>query len=480
MTLNTSKNFGGGLRTLGWLWLGFSLLYLLTTPGHLYTVDSQMSYHTTKALALHGSLVIPPSIITVEDAEGRPTGRHGVLQSALCIPLYYVGAGLDRLFPNPDLLKEKWTVTLVMTLNQWLGALTVVLFMQVLRGLGVDYSPALACAMVLAFATPWWTYSRDLFRQVLAGLLLMWSLLATIRYSQTAQRRYLISAALAMGLSFANRITIAVTWPGLLFLLVASNRHYNPRKIVRILLVTLGVMMLGVALQIGVNLWRFGDWWGYAYENRVFSLSFLRESLPEFLVSPGRGLLLFAPVLVLLPHAIVSGWKHQRSWTIGLLAVFLAKLALFSVYYDFRGGVNPGPRYLIPVIPVVMLLIGMLAGKEWPHRSFRWSLLVFGALGVVVNGFNSLIYYQRTLTFWDQVLRWWGFPDYDRWPAWDARSDLADVLIGQWFWEGRYLLLAGYLTVLIGGAVFAFKKARRIATGLSADQACLTGTSPND
>lgn len=443
----------------------FLFLYLLTTPGHLYTWDSEISYYTTHAIVVRGDLRVPDYPITVRDAAGNSTGRYGLLQAILCLPIYCVGLILDWTVGKPDFLPNHWRITMTTTFNQWVGALGLVLFLKILVRLGCSIRPAFAMTLVFGFASPWWTYSRDLFRQPLGAVLILWCILEAVKYREHHRVRNVLSFGLSLGLSVTNRITSIVTWPGLLLLLITPGQKFSRGRIIQGTLLLVTTLALGIGLQIATNYYRFGDWWGPAYESRTFGFHVLRQSLPEFFISPGRGLLLFAPPLLFIVHAFFSIWKSDRWLASGLALTVLSKLALYCLYDDFRGGVNPGPRYLLPIIPVMFLMVALFVCREWNDRVLRSTGLVLAGIGFIANGFNSLIHYQPTLTFWDQLLRALGFPNYEQWPAFDASKDFYDILIGRWIIDGRWGVLAAYLALLTSGILFSVWRIRSVLNG---------------
>lgn len=444
------------------LFLFFSCLYLVTTPGHYYTFDSQVSYETTRSLATKGTLEVSGNMITVPDAEGNQTGRYGLVQMVLCIPLYLVGAGLDRIWPSPYFLHENWRITLVATFNQWISALALVVFFSTLRGMGYRFKPCFAATLILGFASPWWTYSRDLYRQPIAGLLFLWGIAACLEYGRSRERSNLAKLGVALGLSVNNRITAVVAWPGVLFLFLSRLWGRNKRLLVRGIL-GVGILVgLGVLLQIGVNLWRFNHWWGWAYAERLgwFSLSRMKMNMPDLLLSPSRGIILFTPPIILMGHGFFATWKKDRALAVSILLMVGAKLLLFGTYKDYTGGMNPGARYLIPIMPVAFVLVGVLVCEEWKNKALRGSVLVLSFIGFVVNGFNAFIPYHLTPTFWQQVHRLFQPELFTQNPEWNAKTDLYDVLVARWVIDGQFLALFLFLVPVAAVAAYSFWRIR--------------------
>lgn len=442
------------------LFLFFAGLYLLCTPGHFYTVDSYVSYWTTQSLVLEGSLQIAENRISVPMAEGGSTGRYGPLQMVLCVPLYVAGEFMERIWPYPIYVYRDWRVVFVATFNQWIGAAALVVFYSILRKLGYARKPCFAAACVFGFASPWWTYALDLFRQPLAGLLFLWAIAEALNFGRAKDAGSLIRFGAAVGLSITNRLTAVAAWPGL-FVLLASRfgRKWEKKTILQSVGVIGVLLAVGIAAQIAVNYIRFDHWWGWAYENRKFRLGWLARNLPDLLLSPARGLLLFAPPLVLAVHGFLATWRKDRSFALALALMIAAKLLMFGTYEDYTGGMNPGPRYLIPIMAVLFLYVGVLICEEWNNRTFRYSMGFLAGLGFVVNGFNCLIPYILTLTFWDQIFRLFG-QTYEGIPPWNTRVDLYDLLVVRWLFDGFYFSIAVYVPLMLSIVLFAWTRIR--------------------
>lgn len=84
----------------------------------------------------------------------------------------------------------------------------------------------------------------------------------------------------------------------------------------------------------------------------------LLQGLYGLLFSPGKGLVWLAPPLLLLCWSGWRRWRTQR-WEAGLvLAVFVPMLVFYAMYHFWEGGVSWGPRYLLPFVPLLVLMSG--------------------------------------------------------------------------------------------------------------------------
>jgi hypothetical protein len=102
-----------------------------------------------------------------------------------------------------------------------------------------------------------------------------------------------------------------------------------------------------------------------------------------FLLSPGKSMLLFAPVLLLAPWALPRVWRRSRALAVLMVAPLVALLAFYSRYTLFEGGYSFGPRYLIPGIWLLGLSFGFVV-KEGSGR-IRTIALALAMAGALVN-----------------------------------------------------------------------------------------------
>jgi hypothetical protein len=222
-----------------------------------------------------------------------------------------------------------------------------------------------------ALATPLWCYSRDLWTE--SWLVLAWSILLAV------------PSLWVMGMAAAAGVLVKYSFavvPATLALVAAWRKDWK-RAVV--LAVGTGAGLLVAIAWIQYLFWDT-DHFSLFHNgfHRSQSTSYLLgrfgaswQALPGLLFSPRDGLLLFFPFLA---WGLVRLRKGGETF---LPAISF--LLLHGAYLGWRGGSGFSARYLVPMIPVLML--GVLESNRRPHRLFRtallWSIL-FGVLGGLV------------------------------------------------------------------------------------------------
>jgi hypothetical protein len=165
----------------------------------------------------------------------------------------------------------------------------------------------------------------------------------------------------------------------------------NPKTLLRFFF-GLAIPLTGVLLY---NYWCFSDPFMFGHftsavpefqqqhEEMLGGLMLPRpEAVQALLFSASKGLLVFFPFLFVALVGFIAQIKipDRRPHAMLFLGMFLVTFVLVSSLPNWTGGMLSGPRYLLPVIPV--LAIG-LAGLN-SIKSPRFRAVVFGALALSV------------------------------------------------------------------------------------------------
>jgi len=141
-------------------------------------------------------------------------------------------------------------------------------------------------------------------------------------------------------------------------------------------------------IALAYHLVRFG--WGsgpYASDGIGFSQPLL-SGLYGLLLSPGAGLLIFCPVLVMAFIGFVPLAQRWRAVALVIAALILLRVLFFARWWDWSGGATWGPRYIVPLIPVMMVPVAFVVGSRW-----RRVTIALGGLGVGVELLGQLVPY---------------------------------------------------------------------------------------
>ena len=340
---------------------------LFSSPNERARVYQALAVVTRGSLAIDEELVRYGGHEDVSSAGGRryPNKAPGTL------PLLLPGAAAARLIGAGDPAAElRWALYLGRLLAASAPMLLAVVLLA--RRLGAVFPRGGGAAVaVFAVATPLLAASLLAFSHALTACLLLagWLLLERERPS--------LFQALAAGLVFAWAVVseYPTAVPAVVIVALAARR-LGWRGLAAVASGALPPLAL-LALYDAAC---FGSPWlissaleahpGYAglASRGLLGIGWPALSgLATLLLSPDRGLLVWAPVLAV---ALLALTVRPRRASLESLAPAAALLAVMSGYPNAHGGWFPGPRYLLPILP--LLVVPLAAGLEL-MAMHRWS-----------------------------------------------------------------------------------------------------------
>lgn len=367
-------------------------LYTLSYSGLPISNDERYLFDNVESLARRGNFDftylfdLRPHASLIDDSPWNYAIQEP-LQVVMAVPLFAVA---ERL-PVIGLMHSVWTFNIFIT------TLTALLLFA--GGVRLGYTPTVAwmTAFLFGVATIAWPYSQTFFRESLAGLFVLAAFFAAYEVGATDQNhrvRALGLAGLMFMLVLATKSAMVMIAPALLILMLPRS---DPRAGWRYVLGGLGLMfiMVGVVLLAGewltIQRFQWSYWQRYLH---IVSMDYILESLAGYMISPGRSVWLFSPVLLL---GLVGAGMLVRRGEWRLPATVLGMLFIFVISYGagrtyiWWGGTSWGPRQLVPIVPVlVVLLLPVMAhllrsGTHWAARMGA-IVLVIVSMGVQLLG----------------------------------------------------------------------------------------------
>jgi hypothetical protein len=245
----------------------------------------------------------------------------------------------------------------------------VLLFVFALR-MGRTRREATIVALLSALATPMLPWSTVLFAHVPSAALM---LVSFYYVSGLGPRRPMLAGA-AIGLAATmNYLCVVVAAIFGLLLLVTSKRR----------LTEAGQYALGgLPFALGLTIYQriaFGSFFRTSIETEhpryitpgAFLGVFLRpsgEALWGITFSAYRGLFYLCPLLLLsVPGALLMWRRREWRWPLGAILATVGFFLLFNASFNaWAGGWGIGPRYILPIVPLLAVLMIPALGRLRP------------------------------------------------------------------------------------------------------------------
>jgi hypothetical protein len=412
----------------------FFFLNILSSGGHLDWWDGTEAFLVTESMALKNTPKLDPTVPSVEELRfyvnytvyankaiqsGNNTDPRNymlepvytvrsLLLSALGVPFYYLAMALHF---SP-------ITSVGLLFNSLVISLTAVVIFYISTEVHRSRKTAFLLSLIFSVCSFIWPYNSTFWVQPLQALILAVSLYLVIRvrhYDKSflchytilsaSHRRFFFGglAGFFLGLSIFAHPTSLIFLPAFLiysFLRVMRNDKKNFALLVSVLAAML--VLAGI-----VNYIRFGSFteFGYGY----FSTLVTHDGwvgLLGLLISPGAGLIFYFPLAVLLPLGAKYMYKDNRAlfflcaYIIVTNWIYVGTLSFGAEPISWSGGVAWGPRYLIPVFPFIMVILGSVIGHANKKKPLmRITVLALCIVGFYINLTGVLIWFQYGLMY---------------------------------------------------------------------------------
>ncbi|MBI2939413.1 MAG: hypothetical protein HYY04_03165 [Chloroflexi bacterium] len=390
------------------------LVYFSTARSYFIYCDDLLMYGLTESIVDRGDIALDDRYHRgwcqgMQGTDGRRYSFYGIAPSLVAVPFYMLGKAVAphlRVAVHVDQdghERRSALVFLVSMANAVTTALACTLLFLLARKLDYQASVSAVLAAFLGFGTMMWHYSTLFLSEPLTTAALILGVLGLIAYPADGQRRWLVLSGVGLGTAIAARSLNVLLIPIMaLYILHELKRR---RRAITLPALALWLTPIGIWLVIiaTYNYLRFGSALegGYFLGPHSFTTP-LYVGLYGLLLSPGKSIFLYNPVLVLGLVAFSTFWRKHRYEALLLVGIILAYLIPYSLWRSWPGGGVWGPRLLLPTIPFVLLAAAPVLA-DISH----WSQgVVVGALGVatIVVQVTSVL-----VPFWDYP-RYVGLP----------------------------------------------------------------------
>ena len=393
-----------GVRVGWWLFVTAALLYAATSPGNL-PGDTEVRWSVARQL-WRGQAALEEDVQTYNCAVG-PDGQrysfYGLGQSLLMAP--FAGAALALTAVGVEAatadLAGQFVASVV--LFPAVGALGVYLLYRLVLALGLRQRTAVLTALAGGLGTMHWHYSVNTQEQTQVAALLLLAVLLMAMNQGTGHFRYrwLLCAALGGALLFRFSAVVAA---GPIYVAAAGSEILAapPHRRGSLTGEWLGALVLGMGPFLGVM-----GWYNYARFGAVLESGYGRAlatalgghglfesepmgTLAAMLLSPGKSILLYNPVLLPAAVGLAGLWLRNRAVVLAIVGAAAGSFLFHSFFTAWAGDYAWGLRYQAPVL-ALMVLPGALLWDRLGRGWLRGTMATVVGLSVVLQ-LASVVY----------------------------------------------------------------------------------------
>jgi hypothetical protein len=400
---------------------GITLVFMALVPPGIYSVDGNAMLAVAESLVTHRGFTVPENLGT-PGVGGRIYSHWYPLLSVFAAPFVYAALLVSRVVGLPfHYMAAVFALPLVGAFTAATAGIVVLLTYR----MGGNGKGAWLAAVSFCFGTVALAYGRTFYAESLLAFLTVSALYFTFGLSRAD---VLLGACLA-GLALLAKPTGVVVGPILAAYLLAK------RVPILTSILPLAGTAIGFVFYAAFNVIRFGRPLNFGISS-PFQASYFFPGVAGLLASPGYGILWYCPPVVLAIFGFRKARKNCKFEALAIAVVFAAFLVLHSFLPYWYAAWSWGPRYLVPAVPGLCALTGLLEGN------LKKGLIVLTILGFVVNAPTMFCFYER---YYAELLEQriptddslaWSFrhaPSLHEWPAAlrqvrDAqRSDLREI-----------------------------------------------------
>jgi len=374
------------------------------SSGHFENPDAQLRLSQAFSIVKHGSFQLADGVGNVSHGN-ISVNRHGERYSVYGpgqILLFTPGALIaenvaDQTTIAPHYIAELIVSFLGLAVHFFTGF--VVFFAA--KGIGRTRSEAVCLSLLFVVATFNLPSSRDGYEHTYEAFFVVFSYAIAILHSNRVKilpnykaQHLLVMCGFILGVGMLFRPTTVLALPGIL---IICGNFRGMTKVFAGLLP--GVVILGL-----YNTLRFGNPLETGYQQawlaanpglvKTFELT---QMLPQSLYlwgSPGKGMLFFSPILLALLLQPCLAWRRNPSIMGSVLLTALCYTLFYGANFAWHGSAwSWGPRYLIPLTPLLILVLPL------PSRSSLKGRATIGLaiISVAVQLGATITNYKRHL-----------------------------------------------------------------------------------
>lgn len=316
----------------------------------------------------------------VKGREGKYYNYHEFGQNFFVLPVFFL---------TQNFFKPGFPFFIINAIST---SLSCVILCGILSFLGYTIRTATLTSLICGIATLAWFYgSKVPFEHPIVTCLILGAFYFSLRGTMEKNNpiSHFLLAGILVGIGIATRIDVVLVIIPLVILILMHGKD-NPQKthaLTNVLIFSLAAIP-GVVFSLYYNYVRFGSIWQTGYQlimrQESFALRFMPLGAAGLLLSPGKSILLFQPILFIVPFCIRDFHKKTpRHFFYALCSLIITYFLFYSSYVDWHGDWCWGPRYLLVITPFLVMFLAAFF-ETWSGKSIVTKSLAVFLIGISI------------------------------------------------------------------------------------------------
>lgn len=341
------------------------ILSVLFSSGQIENPDTHLRLTQTRILVQDHTFGLPTDV--GEDMHGNIAinimgERHMVYnpgQSIVFIPIYYA----VKFFSSDEVERYYFAAFVVSFINYIIHAICAFFLFKIALKIGATKKNAYLLSFLWGLTSYSFVFAQSTYEHHFEMLFILMSIFYALE-NKSIKAGFISGILISLGVIFRSTTMLAV--PGILLL-----QKSNLSRLSMLLSLVPGFIFI-----FFYNYYRFGDplesgyslAWTLAHEDSFsfWSISRMPSAIFGFIFSPGKGLLFFSPTILFAILGVRNFWLKNQRLSYSILIICAAYLGIFSMNFAWHGSIwSFGPRYILPIIPLLYLPLIYLKPKKW-------------------------------------------------------------------------------------------------------------------
>ena len=259
-----------------------------------------------------------------------------------------------------------------------------------LLGRSYSYTPKTSVTLALLFglSTILWAYSQTSLNNNSVAFFTLLGLYYFRRFRLTHSTKSILLSGIILGFAILVRQD-AILFAVVVFVFLLIELRSSQNKIIHLIsyVVTTGIFY---GIHTMIPLLRYNSQSSDIGNSTLSIISqigrgpAIHESIFGLFFSPGVGLLIFVPLLWLTFMSFPEFYKKHKTDSLMLLSITTLFIIFYGTTFEFwQGYVAWGSRYLLPLVPLLLLPLGYSMEKR--GKKFLTIVLILASLGFFIN-----------------------------------------------------------------------------------------------